>query len=188
MTDVLVAFGANEPVRGYDPTSTIKASADDLSQNFPLSIRKLSRIFATPAWPPGSGPEFSNAVAVFSTDLPTSEILPILHRVEEKFGRARDVRWGPRSLDLDFLARGSEIAPDPETVASWIDAAPIDGVVPAPDHLVLPHPRLHERAFVLGPAHDVAPDWLHPILGKSVSEMFSNLPKGDRESIRVIGT
>jgi len=143
-------------------------------------------MYRTPAWPPGNGADFTNAVALFETSLPTSEILPILHRVEQSYGRERDVRWGPRSLDLDFLGRGTEISPNRETVIDWMSAEPKDGVVAAPDQLILPHPRLHERAFVLGPAHDVAPDWVHPILGKTISEMFANLPRGDRESIQVI--
>lgn len=186
MTDILVAFGANEPIGGHDPTSTIKASVTDLSQNSTLSIRQLSRMYRTPAWPPGNGPDFTNAVALIETQLATLEILPILHRVEERYGRERDVRWGPRSLDLDFLGRGDEIAPNRQVVISWMKTEPIDGVVSAPDQLVLPHPRLHERAFVLGPAHDVAPDWVHPILGKTISELFANLPRDDRESIQVI--
>lgn len=187
MTEILVAFGANEPIGDHDPTSTIKASAVDLSQNSGLSIRLLSRMYRTPAWPKGSGADFTNAVGLFETDLPTSEILPILHRVEEKYGRRRDVRWGARSLDLDFLGRGDQISPNRETVEIWMRKQPVDGVVPAPDQLVLPHPRLHERCFVLGPAQDVAPLWVHPILGKTVSEMFANLPKGDRESITILG-
>lgn len=185
MTDILVAFGANEPIGGHDPTSTIRASANDLSQNFGLSIRQLSQMYKTPAWPPGSGPDFTNAVALFATELPTSKILPILHRVEEKYGRTREVRWGSRSLDLDFLGRGAEIFPDQNIVISWMETEPVDGIVSAPDQFVLPHPRLHERAFVLGPAQDVAPDWVHPILGETVSEMFANLPKGDRDSVRL---
>ncbi|MEM7057367.1 MAG: 2-amino-4-hydroxy-6-hydroxymethyldihydropteridine diphosphokinase [Pseudomonadota bacterium] len=186
MTGLLVAFGANLPAGESDPTSTIQASAADLAQNHPVSIRDFSRIFVTPAWPPGSGPEFVNAVALIDTELPTPEILPILHRVEAKFGRSRGRRWGPRSLDLDFLARGQKILPDKSAMVSWMEAKAENGVIHAPDQLILPHPRMHERAFVLGPAQDVAPCWVHPILGKSISEMFANLPKGDRESIRPV--
>ena len=186
MTDLIVAFGANQATLKSDPTSTIRASLDDLEKNSPVFIQRVSRMFVTKAFPLGSGPDFTNAAALISTDLASQEILPVLHGVEAKFGRNRDIRWGPRSLDLDFIGRGDQILPDRATVMSWMKAKPVEDVIPAPDQLILPHPRLHERAFVLGPLQDVAPDWIHPILDKSVPEMFANLPKDDRESMKII--
>lgn len=183
MTTILIALGANQRRNDADLRSTVLSSLDDLDQHYPVSVRQVSRMFDSMAFPPGSGPNFVNAVAEVSTDLTTAEFLTILHIVEEKFGRQRGVRWGPRTLDIDVLGRGDEVLPTRAVVRSWMEAEPVDGVFAAPSELVLPHPRLHERAFVLVPAHDVAPDWVHPILGQSISTLLANLPIGDQESV-----
>ena len=186
MTNVLVAMGANQAGNVTDLTATIQSSLTALDQHYSLTICQVSRMYVTKAFPIGSGPDFVNAAAILESDLPSIQILQILHKVEQTFGRQRMVRWGPRALDLDLLGRANEILPDRATVLSWMNASLVDGVISAPDQLILPHPRLHERAFVLVPAHDVAPDWMHPILGQSVSEMLKTLPKGELDSIRAL--
>ena len=186
MADILVAIGTNHSHRITDLTETIQSALGMLDDQHPVTICDVSRLFVTKAVPAGSGPDFVNAVFSLTADLPSKEILQILHRVEQEFGRDRSVRWGQRSLDLDLLGRKNEILPNRATVETWMKATPVDGVIAAPDQLILPHPRLHERAFVLVPAQDVAPEWTHPILRESVSEMLANLPEGDRESVRTL--
>ena len=107
----------------------------------------------------------------------------VLHDIESLFGRARDVRWGQRSLDLDLLALGDVVQPDATVFQVWHDLEIEAQKRTAPDRLILPHPRLQERAFVLCPLSDVAADWVHPILGLSVTEMLGRLPKDDVESV-----
>jgi 2-amino-4-hydroxy-6-hydroxymethyldihydropteridine diphosphokinase len=107
-----------------------------------------------------------------------------MHAVEERFGRVRERRWGMRTLDLDLLALGDSVVPDAGTQDSW-RALPQEAQVRAvPDQLILPHPRLQDRAFVLVPLADVAPDWVHPRTGKTVAEMLAALPEADRAAVK----
>ncbi|SFE39796.1 2-amino-4-hydroxy-6-hydroxymethyldihydropteridinediphosphokinase [Roseivivax sediminis] len=144
-----------------------------------LGLRRLSRFYANPCFPKGMGPDFVNAVAVADTaDLggDAVAVLAALHRIEARFGRARSTRWAGRVLDLDLLALGGRIFPDPEKQAEW-RALPL-GIQQsvAPEELILPHPRLQDRAFVLVPMRDVAPGWHHPATGCDVTGMLAALP------------
>jgi 2-amino-4-hydroxy-6-hydroxymethyldihydropteridine diphosphokinase len=144
---------------------------------------RLSRFWVTPAWPPGSGPEFVNAVAVFAPVLEPEGTLAALHRVEVRMGRERRVRWGPRVIDLDLLAQGAKVRPDAATLAAWMDLDPETQAIRAPDTLILPHPRLHQRAFVLVPLAEVAPLWRHPRLGLTAAQMAAALDPADRAAM-----
>ena len=186
MAEILIAIGANQPSARANLASVIPSSLAVLQQEYPFSILQVSRIFSTPAWPPGSGDDFVNAAAKIATDLPVQDIMPILHRVEAEFGRTRDVRWGPRVLDLDLTFYGDQVFPDLETVQGWMNKTPENGVISAPDQLIVPHPRMHERAFVVVPAHDVAPDFVHPILGKKICTILQELPPEDVANVRPI--
>ena len=107
----------------------------------------------------------------------------MLHGVEDQLGRTRPVRWGPRVCDLDLLIHGDEIRPDVTAVRQWmaLDDAAAANVVP--DQLLLPHPRLHLRGFVLLPLQEIAADLRHPILGLTVREMAAGLPSEMLEGV-----
>jgi 2-amino-4-hydroxy-6-hydroxymethyldihydropteridine diphosphokinase len=93
-----------------------------------------------------------------------------------------------RTLDLDLLAVGDLVLPDATTYAEW-RALPADlQRLRAPDDLILPHPRMQDRAFVLVPLADVAPDWVHPVLGLSVAEMRDGLPADDLAGVVPLST
>jgi len=103
---------------------------------------------------------FLNAVMRLSSPLSPQELLAELLRIEASiFARKRDQHWGPRSIDLDLLFYGRE-------------------VIEQPPDLLLPHPRLHERRFVLAPLADIAPVFIHPVNGRSISELLASLPPG----------
>ena len=172
---ILLALGANLPSSFGAPSETITESVNEL-RSAKLDVRAVSRLFHTPAYPPSSGAEYINAAVLCESALSPSEILATLHRVEEKFGRRRRQRWQARTLDIDLLAVGDQILPDLATHKAWRQLSLEAQQQRVPDRLVLPHPRLQDRAFVLVPLADVAPDWVHPTLRLSVAEMLAILP------------
>lgn len=120
-------------------------------------IRVLARshLYKTaPVGPPQ--PDYLNACLTIETMLSARSLLHQLLRIENQFGRVRQERWGARSLDLDLLLFGDQIIDSPG--------------------LTVPHPRLHERAFVLVPLMDVASQWQHPIFGKTIAQLLDDLP------------
>lgn len=149
-----------------------------------LTLRQMSRLYSTPCFPVGAGPDYVNAVALMDTELDGQDLLAHLHAVEAAFGRDRVVRWGQRTLDLDLLALGDMVLPDAATQDHWrgLDAA-VQAQI-APSQLILPHPRLQDRAFVLVPMADVAPDWRHPRLGLTVAQMLDKLEIAEIRAVR----
>lgn len=180
---IFVALGGNLPTAAGSISDTLRAAlAALLEQGFGLAA--LSRFFAAPAHPAGSGPDYVNAAAQLTSDLPPQAILAALHEVEAQFGRQRSARWAARGLDLDLLAVDQTILPDAAIAAEWRALAPADQQRRTPTGLILPHPRLHQRAFVLIPLADIAPRWHHPGLDKTVAEMLAALPEAEKAAIR----
>ena len=119
---------------------TLQGAIDALEDTPGVRIKAVSPVYETQPWgvPADSQPSYFNAVVVLKTTLPPSSLLERAHAVEEAFNRVRDERWGPRTLDVDIVAYAEVVSDDPV--------------------LTLPHPRAHERAFVLAPWHDVEPE------------------------------
>lgn len=123
--------------------------------DFSVSVIEISPSVVTPAMGASAGPPFLNAAAVLDTDLTAQELLKLLHRIEAELGRERLIHWGPRPIDLDLLFFEQEV---------------IDTEI-----LTVPHPALWYRHFVLTPLSQVAPDWIHPVLGESVLQLLHRL-------------
>ncbi|MFI6350809.1 2-amino-4-hydroxy-6-hydroxymethyldihydropteridine diphosphokinase [Streptomyces sp. NPDC050560] len=118
---------------------TLQGAVDALEDTPGLRVKAVSPVYETQPWgvDPGSQPSYFNAVVVVKTTLPPGSLLERAQAVEEAFHRVRDERWGPRTLDVDIVAYADVTSADPA--------------------LTLPHPRAHERAFVLAPWLDVEP-------------------------------
>ncbi|QES43035.1 2-amino-4-hydroxy-6-hydroxymethyldihydropteridine diphosphokinase [Streptomyces venezuelae] len=119
---------------------TLQGAVDALEDTPGLRVKAVSPVYETEPWgvDPGTQPSYFNAVVVVKTTLPPASLLERAQAVEEAFHRVRDERWGPRTIDVDIVAYADVVSDDPA--------------------LTLPHPRAHERAFVLAPWHDVEPE------------------------------
>ncbi|WP_366140310.1 2-amino-4-hydroxy-6-hydroxymethyldihydropteridine diphosphokinase [uncultured Roseobacter sp.] len=184
-TIALVALGSNRSTEQGSPSVVVQKGIEAAAKCLGV-IRARSRLYRTPAFPPGNGADYVNAAISVETDLPPGDVIAALHRVEAQMGRTRVKRWADRSLDLDLIGMGDLLLPDPDTHARW-RALPLKAQIEtAPDQLILPHPRVQERAFVLVPLADVAPDWVHPALGQSVTEMLAALPRESVAQVRAL--
>lgn len=123
-----------------------------------LPVLARSNWWRSAAWPDPSGPEYRNGVAVVEAHKDAHAVLEALFSIEQTFDRTRKARNAPRTLDLDLIAYGRE-------------------VVHAPG-LILPHPRAHERRFVMRPLAEIAPGWVHPVLGKTAAELAAEAQVG----------
>ena len=150
---ILVAIGANlASAEGRTPLETCQWAVTQLRLLPGLELRRVSRWFATQPVPASDQPCFVNGAAWLSGAVEPCRLLGMLHAIEAEAGRVRGMPNAARALDLDLLAMDDRVMATPE--------------------LVLPHPRLQDRAFVLAPLEDIRPDWTHPVLHLSVAKML----------------
>lgn len=181
----LVAIGSNLPSSAGPPVATVRAAIEALGSAFSCAPA-ASRTYLTPAYPPGAGPDFANAVIRLATTAEPADLLARLHEVEASFERRRQQRWGPRTLDLDLLDAGGRILPDAETERRWRTLPEPRQRRETPATLILPHPRLAGRGFVLVPLAELAPEWRHPVLKLTARELLERLPESARAGIRAV--
>ena len=177
-SDILIAVGSNQRSFAGTPEETLKTAYAQLELAGGV-IRKASPFYATPCFPAGAGPDYVNAALSLKWNSAPGDIIAALHRIEADLGRERVQRWGQRTVDLDLIAVGDLVLPDRETYTRWRDLPLEVQMKAAPAQLILPHPRVQDRAFVLVPLCDVAPDWVHPVLRKTVLQMRDALPAND---------
>ncbi len=155
---ILIALGANLPSRFGEPEQTLKRAVSAI-QARGIRVVKQSSIWKTAPVPVSDQPWYRNAVIRVEANLSALALLEVLHEIEADFGRVRSEKNAPRLLDLDLIAYNTDIIKE-------------EGVF-------VPHSRMHNRAFVLKPLQEVAPQWVHPVLKRSVADLIKGLPVDD---------
>ena len=179
---MIIALGSNQQAAEASPQLIVEQAIDAL-RGRGLVIRKISRFYQTPCFPVGAGPDYVNAACLLETTWSPSEVIEKLHAIEQEFGRKRIQRWGQRTLDLDLIAVEDVVCPSLKTHDKWRNLDLTTQKSEAPTELIVPHPRVQDRAFVLIPMMDIAPDWVHPILDLSMSEMLDALPSSEKVDV-----
>ena len=157
---ILIGVGANLPSDAGSPLETCEAALVHLGR-LGVIVTRRSPWYETAPVPASDQPWFVNAVASVETALSPAGLLAALHLTEAAFGRARSVTNAARTLDLDLLDYRGQIRRE--------------------GPLLLPHPRMQDRAFVLFPLRDLAPGWRHPVLGEAAAELAAKVsPEGIR--------
>ena len=181
----LIALGSNISLGKMLPLGIIKRAIIELVKT-DINLVSLSRFYETPAYPEGSGPNFINSVVKAEANYSSQEMLKKLNQIEEKFERQRVARWGVRTLDLDLLALKGQVLPSRKIFQQWFDLPLNEQKKKIPMELVLPHPRIQDRVFVLSPLLDIEPNWIHPILNKTVVQLYEELPEHAKKNIQVV--
>ncbi len=150
MLIVYIGIGSNIGDRKENCRKAIKL----LKENG-IAIKKQSSMYETEPWGVKDQPKFINMAIEVETDKKPEKLLRILKEIEKEIGRAESVKWGPRVIDLDILF--------------------YDDMILKTQDLKIPHPLMHERAFVLKPLGEIAPDKKHPVTGKTIKEMAAIL-------------
>lgn len=169
-----VAFGSNVFSKLGSPLELINQAMKEI-QTSEFELLLTSKLYETVVYPKGSGPDFINCCSVYRTKLSAFETLLHLHRIEKSLGRIRNKRWAPRVIDLDLIYFDRLIHPNQKVVEEWIVLSKEKQMELWPTEMILPHPRLQDRVFVLVPMSDIDPNWKHPILKNTVSDMIKNI-------------
>ncbi|CAN5880979.1 2-amino-4-hydroxy-6-hydroxymethyldihydropteridinediphosphokinase [soil metagenome] len=159
LTPVLLSFGSN---LGESASSLVRAFQKLANQ---LEVEALSSLYRSQPVGCATQPDFLNLACAGETQHSPETILGEIQRIEYALGRVRSLPNAPRTIDIDLLAYGDLVLDTPE--------------------LILPHPRLHQRAFVLVPLSEIAPAWRHPVFGKTAAELLS--AAGPLERIECVG-
>jgi len=160
LTKCAIALGSNLG----DSLATLKSAIATLNNTSEITVNSHSSWYKTaPVGPPQ--PDYINACAILEVALEPEQLLATLLEIEIKFNRIRREKWGPRTLDLDLLLYDDLILDTPT--------------------LTLPHPRMTERAFVLVPLAEIAPDWVHPVTKSAIAQLLETVNCSGVEKMKV---
>jgi 2-amino-4-hydroxy-6-hydroxymethyldihydropteridine diphosphokinase len=152
---IILAIGANLPSPFGSPRQTVERALDALAAAG-LTLLARSRWYESAPVPPSDQPWYVNGVVALATERSPGELMALLHGIEASFGRIRRQRNEARVLDLDLIAYDELVLSGPQSP-------------------ILPHPRMHERAFVLLPLAELAPEWRHPKSGEPIKALIERL-------------
>jgi 2-amino-4-hydroxy-6-hydroxymethyldihydropteridine diphosphokinase len=150
MIDVYLLLGSNLANRQAYLQQAIKHIETDIAP-----VTKSSSVYETQSWGKSDAPDYLNQVVQLKTDLSAQVILQKILHIEKVLGRMRKEKWGSRTIDIDILFYGSDIITQPG--------------------LSIPHPELHKRMFTLAPLSEIIPEFVHPILNKTIFALKSEL-------------
>ena len=150
MIDVFLLLGSNLGNRKLFLDEAIKYIEEQIAP-----VVNTSSVYETQSWGKTDEPDYLNQVLKLHTILPAHEVLQRALAIEQQMGRRREVKWGSRTIDIDILFYGDAIIDEPG--------------------LQVPHPHLHKRSFTLAPLVEIAPDFLHPVLGKNILQIKNEL-------------
>lgn len=158
----LIALGSNLG----DSKSILESALETLDRTPGIRVKARSSFYQTKAitLDDRPQPDYLNACALLETRLIPEQLLSVLQQVEQQFGRIRHERWGARTLDLDLLL--------------------FNDVIQQTNVLEIPHPRMTERAFVLVPLSEIAPTWIHPVLGQSIAQLVQSIDSSDVKKLK----
>ncbi len=155
---VLLSLGSNLG----DRLGMLRRAVEMLKRNG-AEITDLSRVYETMPWGVTEQPLFLNICAKAHTELAPGQLLETVKNIESGLGRRRGKRWGPREIDIDIIF--------------------YDRIVYKDERLVIPHPHMHERGFVLAPLSEIAPGYIHPVFSKSVAELLAGLSGREKDDM-----
>lgn len=153
---VVVALGGNLGGEKGGSLTLLEAALTRMG-DAGLHVLARSSWWRSAAWPDPTQPDYLNGVAIVETTLGPAETLEMLHRIEAEFGRVRTTRHAARTVDLDLIAHGRTVLDQP---------------------LQLPHPRAADRLFVMGPLAEIAPEWVHPVNGRTARALADTATVG----------
>ncbi|MBN9018908.1 MAG: 2-amino-4-hydroxy-6-hydroxymethyldihydropteridine diphosphokinase [Rhizobiales bacterium] len=158
MNEAFLGLGGNLG----DRAATLAAAIDDLGAAAAVRVMRVSSLYETPPWGPVPQGPYLNACVAIETTLSARALLDLCLAIEKRHGRERLVRWGPRTLDIDLLLYGTATIDEPG--------------------LIVPHPRMADRAFVLVPLAEIAPDLA--IGCTAIATLLDRLPTTERQDVR----
>ena len=161
----ILAFGSNLPFKNNSPQDNIEKAYEVLSKNG-IKILNKSSIYRSEAYPNKNDPEFCNSVVSVDTDLEPNILLKIILKIEASFDRKRYVKNSPRTLDIDIIC--------------------FDDIVLNEKNLIIPHPEMQNRLFVLLPIQEINKNWLHPVLTKSVTNIIKEFDQKALNTVKKI--
>ena len=183
MAKVYLALGSNMSGPMGEPVKTLNAALRMLA-DINLVITAKSRWWKSTAFPNVTDPEYINGVVEIYFGKSPNELLKALKNLENELGREPASRWDSRIIDLDILSYDNQVFPSQTEFLKWAKLPLTEQLTMTPKILILPHPRIQDRLFVLEPLHEITKSWIHPVFHLTVKEMLEKRSKLEKNTLK----